>query len=401
MAVLLVMAVSSSFAQASFETIGGLRYLIDSDAKTATVVASNGEKYSGDIVVPEKVKAQDGVEYPVTAIGDRAFYECSRLISITIPSTVTTLGNHCFSQCYGLSKFNIPSSVVSLGDYCFQRCNGLTELVVPSSVTTLGEFCFFDCYNLTKINIPSSVSTLRTGCFYGCSSLTNVTIPSSIKSLEVNCFYRCSGLTNIIIPSSVTSLGNYCFAGCSSLKDITMSSSVTSLGLDCFSGCESLTSFIVPSSVVSIGSNSFANCLKIEMLTFKGKYPENTANFDLPTTCLIYVPQAYLQDYKDALGNKYPYIYASKEDESGDDKQTESCATPTITYSDGELQFASTTEGAQYHYTIVDADMANEAFSEDGKVQLVAAYENRIRYSRRFPGFQQGHGNSLLVEVQC
>lgn len=95
--VIAILATSNSYAQASFETIDGLRYLIDSDVKTAMLTANpNGEKYSGNIVVPEKVKASDGVEYPVTAFADNAFKDCGGLQSITIPSSVTSLGKYCF-----------------------------------------------------------------------------------------------------------------------------------------------------------------------------------------------------------------------------------------------------------------------------------------------------------------
>lgn len=143
--VIAILATSNSYAQASFETIDGLRYLIDTDAKTATLTANVGEKYSGDIVVPEKVKASDGVEYPVTAFGDNAFKECKGLKSITIPSSVTSLGNYCFYYCSGLTSITIPSSVISLGNDCFLECSGLTSITIPSSVTSLGESCFSGC----------------------------------------------------------------------------------------------------------------------------------------------------------------------------------------------------------------------------------------------------------------
>ena len=94
--VIAILATSNTYAQASFETIDGLRYLIDSDVKTATLAANNDEKYSGNIVVPEKVKASDGVEYPVTAFAANTFKECKGLKSISIPSSVTSLGEYCF-----------------------------------------------------------------------------------------------------------------------------------------------------------------------------------------------------------------------------------------------------------------------------------------------------------------
>ena len=144
--VIAILATSNSYAQASFETIDGLSYLIYSDAKTAAITFNpNGEKYSGDIVVPEKVKASDGVEYPITALGDNAFKDCSGLKNVTIPSSVTSLGNNCFYECRGLTSLTIPSSVTSLGDGCFSDCSGLTSITIPSSVTSLGDWCFIFC----------------------------------------------------------------------------------------------------------------------------------------------------------------------------------------------------------------------------------------------------------------
>ena len=153
--VIAILATSNTYAQASFETIDGLRYLIDSDVKTATLAANNGdEKYSGNIVVPEKIKASDGVEYPVTACGSNAFKDCDGLKSIIIPSSVTSLGNSCFEYCSGLTSITIPSSVISLGNDCFLECSGLTSITIPSSVTSLGDYCFLWMY---KPSLPYQV----------------------------------------------------------------------------------------------------------------------------------------------------------------------------------------------------------------------------------------------------
>lgn len=167
--VIAILATNNTYAQASFETIGGLSYLIYPDAKTATLTANNGdEKYSGNIVVPEKVKASDGVEYPVTAFADNAFKDCGGLQSIIIPSSVTSLGNSCFEYCSGLTSITIPSSVISLGNDCFLECSGLTSITIPSSVISLGQSCFEGCSYLTSITISSSVTSLCKRCFEFC-----------------------------------------------------------------------------------------------------------------------------------------------------------------------------------------------------------------------------------------
>ena len=356
--VMMLMTASSAMAQeAKFEVIDGLRYLLDTGAKTATLVANTNGKYSGDIVVPEKIKSGDGVEYSVTSFGKSCFSGCRSLTSITIPSSVTSLGGGCFSECRGLTSITIPSSVTSLGDGCFYYCRGLISITIPSSVTSLGDRCFSECRSLTSITIPSSVTSLGPSCFWGCSGLTSITIPSSVTSLGYECFKDCSGLTSITIPSSVTSLGNSCFYGCSGLTSITIPSSVTSLGYYCFTGCSGF-----------------------ETVYFKGKVPKLNYDYsgsgpEIPTTCIIKVPSEYLQDYKDALGPDYKYIYAWNPNESSDDdKPVTQCATPSISYKAGELKFACETAGAKYHYTISDNDMATDALSEDGKVSLSAAY---------------------------
>ena len=146
------------------------------------------------------------------------------------------------------------------------------------------------------------------------------------------------------------------------------------MGDYCFQSCSGLTSITIPSSVTSLGDRCFSDCPKLEKATFRGKLPQNTINCDLLSTCIIYVWKAYLQDYKDALGSKYSYIYALKDEESGDQNPNKQCAVPTISYAEGKLTFASSTPNAEYHYTITDTDMASDAYSQDGVVKLSAAY---------------------------
>ena len=149
-------------------------------------------------------------------LGDYAFYGCSGLTSLTIPSSVTSIGNEAFHGCCGLTSLVIPSGVTSIGDEAFHGCCGLTSLVIPSGVTSIGD-----------------------EAFYGCSGLINLTIPSSVTRIGWSAFEGCSGLTSLTIPSSVTSIGNYAFEGCSGLTSIYVYPEKTpKLGTDIFSGCD-------------------------------------------------------------------------------------------------------------------------------------------------------------------
>ena len=211
--VLMLMTTSSAMAQElKFEVIDGFRYLLDSDTKTATLVPKTDGKYSGDIIIPEKVKGNNGVVYVVTSLGASCFEGCTGLTSITIPSSVTSLGDYCFPGCSGLTSITIPSSVTSLGDGCFQDCSGLTSITIPSSVTSLGGNCFWNCSGLTSITIPSSVTSLGDFCFQGCSGLISITIPSSVTSLGGNCFLNCQKLETVYFE------GKYCNSHYAGLK---------------------------------------------------------------------------------------------------------------------------------------------------------------------------------------
>ena len=236
------------------------------------------------------------------------------------------------------------------------------DIVIPESVkvkdgnvykiTIIGDKCFY-WKNFTSITIPSSVTSLGDDCFGGCTSLKSITIPSSVTTLGQQCFSDCNGLTSITIPSSVTYLGD-----------------------DCFSNCIGLTSVTIPSSVTYLGHNCFADCSNLESIYFIGRKPARIISNAIPKACIIYVPAEYLQDYKDAFGADYKFIYAWNPNGSGDDdKPVTPCATPSVSYESGKLKFSCETAGAKYHYTISDKDMATDALSEDGNVNLSAAYD--------------------------
>ena len=98
--------------------------MLESNTKTATLVPKTDGKYSGDIIIPEKVKGNDGVEYVVTTLSDHCFDDCSGLTSITIPSSVTSLGDYCFAYCQKLE------TVYFEGKYCKSN---YADLKIPTT----------------------------------------------------------------------------------------------------------------------------------------------------------------------------------------------------------------------------------------------------------------------------
>ena len=99
----------------------------------------------GDVVIPEGVKA----------IGERAFYGCKSLESVTIPEGVTEIGGFAFRGCTGLRKVAVPESVKTIGRYAFGNCESLKDLTIPGRVEEIDKFAFHGCKSPIVLTVPN------------------------------------------------------------------------------------------------------------------------------------------------------------------------------------------------------------------------------------------------------
>ena len=226
-------------------------------------VTITGYKGSGGVVVIPGVMAG----LPVTSIASSAFYSCSSLTILAIPSSVTSIGSSAFSDCTGLTAITIPIGVTSIGSSAFNNCRSLTNLAIPSGVTSIAEWTFNWCRGLTSLTLPSGVTRIGDYAFQSCSSLTSLVIPSSVTSIGSSAFTDCSSLTGITIPVGVTSIGSSAFSDCTGLTAITIPAGITSIGSSAFNNCRSLTGLTIPVGVTSIGSSAFSDCTGLTAIT--------------------------------------------------------------------------------------------------------------------------------------
>ena len=124
---------------------------------------------------------KDGTKW----IGERAFFECINLTSVTIPNSITSIGSQAFCSCYGLTFVTIGNSVTSIGGYAFYMCSGLTSLTIPNSVTSIGENAFFGCRGLTSITCEvATPPTLGSNVF----SYVDTSIPLYVPAGRVSAY---------------------------------------------------------------------------------------------------------------------------------------------------------------------------------------------------------------------
>ena len=259
----------------------------------------------------------------ITRIGDKAFYQCSRLTSICVPNCVETIGYQSFMKCSELTSFTIPESVTFINDAAFYHCDALTTIdiprnvslmgsevfsfcsslssikvdsenpsydsrnncngiiskerntlvagckntIIPESVTGIRHYAFEGCSDLKSIFIPEGVTFIEKGAFLGCTSLKTMTIPNKVTKIDQSTFYGCTNMTTVEIPNSVAFIEYAAFRDCSGLTDIILPDSLTSIGQNAFQDCYGLQSITIPSSVSDFGSGAFRGCYGITKVT--------------------------------------------------------------------------------------------------------------------------------------
>lgn len=210
------------------------------DAFGASIISNTYENGKGVIIFDREV----------VKLGSSAFYNCTSLSSITIPSSITTMGYNVFSYCTGELIINskiIETDYKKMTDNSTPTNNSgwlykaqFDKITIGSNVTKIGNYAFYNCKSLISVVIPDSITSIGNGAFYSCKSLMSITIPNSVTNIGNNAFGYCDSLTNVTIPNSVTEIGSYAFSSCSSLKSVTILDNIMSIGTQAFSVCDNL-----------------------------------------------------------------------------------------------------------------------------------------------------------------
>ena len=191
----------------------------------------------------------------LTDLGTRAFHNCEKLQSISLPDRLTTVPSETFRGCSALETVTLGNSVTKIDTSAFRSCIALREITIPNTVTTIGDSAFQNCDSLVKITIPDSVTSFGTYVFYDCDSLTDVTLSGNMTSIPQYTFGDCDVLEEIVVPRRVTSIDGYAFANAVKFRAITIPRSVTSIASTAFSYPQKLTIY----GVAGTYAETFAN----------------------------------------------------------------------------------------------------------------------------------------------
>ena len=174
-----------------------------------------------NLVIPSEVTLQ-GKAYKVVSIDQWAFYACTMLKSVTIPSSVTFIGLSAFQYCENLVNVDIPTSVTTVEGFAFSytkwydnlpdgevyinntlyRYKGTapenTQIVVKDGTTRIAGFTFWNQSNIVAIELPQTLTNIEHGAFEGCTQLSSILIPKNVIFIDCSAFAKCTGLMEVI-----------------------------------------------------------------------------------------------------------------------------------------------------------------------------------------------------------
>ena len=227
---------------------------------------------------------------PVYEIDCGAFYNCHKLINITITEGLEWIHAWAFSNC-PIKEIKLPESLEELSNEVFVGCESLERLHIPRSVKAIDVYLTSGCTNLSKITvdpenkvydsrndcnaiIETSTNTLMVGC-------ASTKIPKGVESITVGAFTGLDNLKWIRIPKSVVEIRDRAFRNNENLESVIILGPLKHLSKLTFDNCKGLKKIHLPIGVKKI-SATFDDCDLREISVpfenveyYKSKLPDN------------------------------------------------------------------------------------------------------------------------------
>lgn len=283
---------------------------VPSEIKGKPVTTLHGT-FSGKETV-KKVTVSEGVRL----IEYNAFYGCTALTTVVLPSSLEEMTEYTFYQCTNLKTVSLDtanSKLTKIGRYSFAYCEKLTEFDIPSSLKELEEFVFAYCSSLKKIIIPDTVEKIDISAFRMCTNVTEIKIPGTVKEASEFALFGCDKvitaelpismvtlanlqrsddletlvivddgstelpdkdalnekkkLKKVVFPDSLTSIPRAFCRSVSALEEVKLPANLKIISNASFSKCTNLKTIDLPDTVTEIGAFAFADCTSLKDFT--------------------------------------------------------------------------------------------------------------------------------------
>ena len=223
---------------------GKLYYRL-SEGGTAVVTYENNstDNYatlSGEVTVADKVNYK-GMDYTVTGVGMYAFRYATGITKVNLPNTIKEIAAKAFFNCTNLEQINIPSYLDVLTDDVFKGTKLYEE-----NIDGDGAVYYDDCLLATTkpltgdYKVKEGTRLIATWAIDSYDGLTSLVLPEGLQCLCKEAINTLDNLKSISLPSTLSNIGGAIFNECGSLTEIKCYSA-NPYGMsqfDCFNGLD-------------------------------------------------------------------------------------------------------------------------------------------------------------------
>lgn len=246
-----------------------------------------GVVYAGNWVVDynENIGADVVLEEGTVGIANYAFYNCSTLSTVSMPSSVKIVGRAAFYDCTALLSVALPATLEVIQDYTFYRCKSLNITSLPPMLTYIGRSAFYKCGSSASLSLtdttfdvlqlPADVTYIGDYAFYCCGyseraaleeeqqfntyGIDAIVLGSYVEYIGANAFYGFVSLKQIDLGGTKY-IGEKAFYKCESLETVDFGDSLVTIGEKAFYRCEALEEIKLPTTVTEVGNYAFYRC---------------------------------------------------------------------------------------------------------------------------------------------
>ena len=170
---------------------------------------------------------------PPVPVSAATFVSGGLLYNVLTSSTVEVAQNSYTGTSYTIPKQvtngGTTYDVVGIGDKAFYQCSGLKTVTINANLKSIGSMAFYYCVALETINLPSTLNTIKSAAFDNNHALKAINIPDNVTAIDHSVFRRCDSLTSLTMKK-VTSIGNSSISYCANLESVTVLSNLANLG---------------------------------------------------------------------------------------------------------------------------------------------------------------------------
>lgn len=238
----------------------------------------------------------NGVINFVAYTGDDTFIELPSNVSFTVNDQVYEtyiIRDSAFSYNQRIVKVVLPEGVTEIGEKAFFACFNLTSLTIPSTVTKIGSSVvvndehLFEIYNLSSLSDADISKSDIT--YYAKEVHTSLSVPSKVVKADNGLIYYVGGMGNnyivgydyvsehLVLPSHINNepyiIANHVFNDNQTIKTVVLPEGITEIQRNAFGDCENIKELVIPSSVTKIQWYAFYSMGSLESVTFVDKTP--------------------------------------------------------------------------------------------------------------------------------